>query len=164
MKGWKNCLRNQCVIILSEAILMAKLVEVMRQEIFNWELFQFSGDFPTKCEENSVPTILKTLCQCYLMSLMYTIKTIILWILDQFYNTTACAYVLMSNLEDTPQKTVNISKKEKPFSSLYRFEYSQSNQKQKDFKHIHRLGISISYNCVIELENCLVSAICKRFS
>ena len=29
----------------SEAILMAKLVKVMRQEIFDWKPFQFSGNF-----------------------------------------------------------------------------------------------------------------------
>ena len=43
----------------SEAILMAKLVKVMRQEIFDWKPFQFSGNFPLKCQENSIPTTLK---------------------------------------------------------------------------------------------------------
>ena len=28
---------------------------------------------------------------------------------------------------------------------------------------LHRLGNSISYNCVSELENCLVSSVCTRF-
>lgn len=40
---------------------MAKLVKVIRQEIFDWKSVNFSGSFPPNCQENSVPTILKTL-------------------------------------------------------------------------------------------------------
>ena len=38
---------------------MAKLVKVMRQDICDWKPFQFSGNFPPKCQENSIPTTLK---------------------------------------------------------------------------------------------------------
>ena len=44
----------------SEAFLMTKLVKLMRKEIFDMSSFQFSGNFPSRCQENSVPTILKT--------------------------------------------------------------------------------------------------------
>lgn len=42
----------------SEAISMAK---VIRQEIFDWNSFDFSGSFPPNCQVNSVPTTLKML-------------------------------------------------------------------------------------------------------
>ena len=40
----------------SEAILMARLAKIMSREIFNCKPFQFSGEFPLKCQENSIPT------------------------------------------------------------------------------------------------------------
>ncbi len=46
----------------SEAIAMAKLVKVIRHEIFNWQnSFTFSGSFPPNCQLHSVPTVVKTL-------------------------------------------------------------------------------------------------------
>ena len=44
----------------AEEFLMTKLAKIMRQEILEWDSFQFSGNFPHKCQENSVPTILHT--------------------------------------------------------------------------------------------------------
>ena len=38
---------------------MTKLIKIMRQEIFDFDSFCFSGTFPPKCQENSVPTVLK---------------------------------------------------------------------------------------------------------
>ena len=40
---------------------MAKLVKVIRQDIFEWAPFYFTGSFPPNCQENSVPPTLKTL-------------------------------------------------------------------------------------------------------
>ena len=39
---------------------MIKIVKILRQEIFESDSFQFSGKFPAKCQESSVPTILHT--------------------------------------------------------------------------------------------------------
>ena len=60
-EGLKKLLKNTMshCNFESEAILMAKLVKVMRQEICDRKPFQFSGNFPPKCQENSIPTTLK---------------------------------------------------------------------------------------------------------
>ena len=44
-----------------EAISMVKLVKVIRQEILEWGLFDFSGTFQMHCQANSVPNTLKML-------------------------------------------------------------------------------------------------------
>ena len=61
-QGFKKLLKDSTCIhdFESEAFLITKLVKLMRKEIFDASSFQFSGDFPPKCQENSVPTMLKT--------------------------------------------------------------------------------------------------------
>ena len=44
-----------------EAISMVKLVKVIRQEILEWGLFDFSGTFQMYCQANSVLNTLKIL-------------------------------------------------------------------------------------------------------
>jgi len=51
-----------CRDLQSEAISMAKLVKVIRQEIFfEWGSFDFSGSFQANCQAKSVPSTLKML-------------------------------------------------------------------------------------------------------
>ncbi|KAG1666280.1 putative aldolase class 2 protein [Nymphon striatum] len=45
----------------AEAISMVKLVKAVREEIFDWKLSQFTGSFKHNCQEESVPTSLKSL-------------------------------------------------------------------------------------------------------
>ena len=49
----------------SEAILMAKVVKIIRREVFERESFNFSGSFPCNRQDNSVSPALKRLCLCY---------------------------------------------------------------------------------------------------
>ena len=57
-EGMKKVLKESTVAKDIEPV-MANLVKTIRNEIFELGSFQFSGSFPPKCQENSVPFILK---------------------------------------------------------------------------------------------------------
>ena len=41
----------------SEALLISKVAKIIRQEIFQWKQFYFSGQFPPNCQSHSIPTL-----------------------------------------------------------------------------------------------------------
>lgn len=43
----------------AEALAMVKLEKVLRREMFDWNPFHFTGNFPSNCQSDSVPTTLK---------------------------------------------------------------------------------------------------------
>ena len=45
----------------SEALLVSKLTKIIRKEIFQWKKFHFTGKFPPECQNDSVPTLIKSL-------------------------------------------------------------------------------------------------------
>ena len=58
----------------SEAILMAKVVKIIRRDIFERESLYFSGSFPCNCQENFVSPALKTFMSMLLNGIMCKIK------------------------------------------------------------------------------------------
>ena len=87
---------------------MTKLVKIMRQEIFECDSFRFSGTFPPKCQEISVPTVLKNFLSM-LLNGPHVRNQDDLKLVLQFLNLCA----LMSNRKDLLLKAVDISKTEK---------------------------------------------------
>eukprot|EP00745_Piridium_sociabile_P034544 TRINITY_DN59427_c0_g1_i1.p2 TRINITY_DN59427_c0_g1~~TRINITY_DN59427_c0_g1_i1.p2 ORF type:complete len:251 (+),score=43.78 TRINITY_DN59427_c0_g1_i1:43-753(+) len=44
-----------------DAVILAKAAKIIREDIFDFDGFQFDGSFPPRCQETSVPTTLKML-------------------------------------------------------------------------------------------------------
>ena len=108
---------------------MTKLVKIMRQEISEWDTFQFSGNFPPKCQESSVPTILHSF-----MSILLNGPHV----QDQHDQESQASLTLSqlvcfnSKFRGRRSSTENTRhfKDREPATSLYRFEHSYSNKKQ----------------------------------
>ena len=79
----------------------------------------------------------------------------------QFLNLCA----LMSNRKDLLLKASSrhFKDRETPLPLYIGLNIHSQTRSKKLLNRLHRLGISISYNCVIELENCLASSVCTRF-
>ena len=145
----------------AEALAMAKLVKVVRQEIFEWAPFYFTGSFPPNCQENSVPPTLKTL----ISMLLYGPSV------QQQDNTESQAshtisqliYFNVKNKAPTVQNTRHIRDREPPLPLYIGLSVHTRTRSKKIVKLLNRLGISISYDCVLQLENLLANAVCNRF-
>ena len=145
----------------SEAISMAKLVKVIRQEIFNWNPFNFSGSFPPNCQALSVPTTLKTLVSMLLNGPN---------VQNQDVSESQVCLTLSQLIH------FNVKSKRKPSETNRHFKHRETplplyvglsihtlTRSKKIINNLHRLGISVSYSRVIELENSLTNALCKQF-
>ena len=131
----------------SEAILMAQLAKVMRQEIVNCKPFQFSGEFPLKCQENSIPTTLKTF-----ISMLFNGPDV----QDQD-NCESQACLTISQLVCFNMKSKRLSTesnrhhkdRETPLPLYIGLNIHTQTRSKKILNSLHKLGISISYKRVI---------------
>ena len=141
---------------------MTKLVKIMRQEIFEWDPFQFSGNFPPKCQESSVPTILHTF-----MSMLLNGPHV----QDQ-QDQDSQASLTLSQLvcfnskfrgRRSTKNTHHFKDRETPLPLYIGLSIHTQTRSKTILNHLHKLGISVSYKRVIEVENSLASALCTRF-
>jgi len=67
-KGMQNMLKEALKKrdFSENAAILAKAAMIIRNDTFNHQCFKFDGYFPSKCQENSLPSSLK-----YLISLIY---------------------------------------------------------------------------------------------
>ena len=162
-QGFKKFLRDSTSFrdFESEAFLMTKLVKLMRKEIFDTSSFHFSGDFPSRCQENSVPTMLKTF-----MSMLLSGPN-----LQHKDDHESQAYLTISQLicfntkskRSCAENNRHSKDREMPLPLYIGLNLHTQTRSKNLVNNLHKLGISISYKRVIELENHLASAICERF-
>lgn len=145
----------------SEAIAIAKLVKVIRQEIFDWNPFNFSGSFPSNCQSQSVPTILKTLISMLLngpnVQHNGVAESQVCLTLSQL------VYFNVKSGMNTAESKRHVKDRETPLPLYIGLSIHTKTRSKKIINSLHRLGISISYSRVIELENSLATAICTQF-
>ena len=145
----------------SEAILMARLAKIMKREIFNCKPFQFSGEFPLKCQENSIPTTLTTF-----ISMLLNGPDV-----QHQDNQESQACLTISQLvcfniksrRPSSESHRHFKDRETPLPLYIGLNIHTQTRSKKILNSLHKLGISISYKRVIEVENSLGSGICKRF-
>ena len=145
----------------SEAILMVKLAKIMRQEIFGWGPFEFSGNFPSNCQESSVPTTLKTF-----MSMLLNGPNVQHQDNSESQACLTISQLVCFNAKSKKQSTENnrhFKDRETPLPLFIGLNIHTQTRSKKLLNSLHRLGISISYNRVIELENSLAGTMCARF-
>ena len=140
---------------------MACLAKIMRREIFNCKPFQFSGKFPLKCQENSIPTTLTTF-----ISMLLNGPDV-----QHQDNQESQACLTISQLVCFKIKSRRPSSeshryfkdRETPLPLYIGLNIHIQTRSKKILNGLDKLGISISYKRVIEVENSLGSAIYKRF-
>ncbi|KAG1656278.1 LMBR1 domain-containing protein 2 [Nymphon striatum] len=148
-------------IFEAEAISMVKLVKAVREEIFDWKLSQFTGSFKHNCQEESVPTSLKSLISMLLNGPNVTGQ-------DET-ETQACLTISQlihfnaKNKAPVAKKSRHSKKREPPLPLYVGLNVHTLTRSKNLVNNLCMLGISVSYDRIIELENLLSDVVCKRF-
>lgn len=146
----------------SEALAMVKLIKAIRRDIFEWDGFDFDGTMPDGCQESSIPTSLKGMVSMLLNG--PNLK-------DQDGTVSqACLTIAQLIYFNVKHKTKpGVSQRhsqlhEPPVPIYLGLNIHTQTRSKKMVKCLHKLGICISYQRVMEIENMLATAVCKRFS
>ena len=144
----------------SEALLISKVAKIIRQEIFQWKQFHFSGQFPPNCQSHSIPTLLQSLISMLIngpnvknqnsteSQACLTISQLLLFHAKKFSDAV---------------RTRHCKDREPPLPIYLGLQIHTLTRSRKLVNSLYKLGVSISYNHVNELEKLLANAVCKHF-
>ena len=140
---------------------MVKVVKILRQEIF---AFQFSGKFPAKCQESSVPTILHSFMSMSLNGPHVQ--------LQDKHDQDSQASLTLSQLvcfntklrgrRSSTDNTRHFKDRETPLPLYIGLNIHTQARSKMLLNYFHKLGISVSYKRVIEVENFLSQCIVRK--
>ena len=142
--------------------ILAKAAKIIRNDIFDQDWFKFNGCFPPECQEDSLPTSLKSLVSLILSGpnlkdqdkresqACLTISQLI------FYN-------VKKRSSDSTVKVRHTLAREPPLPSYIGLNIHQLTRSRKIVQQLHKMGMCISYDRVIEVEDWIATSTCQRF-
>ena len=139
-----------------DALILSKAVKIIRKDIFNSSSFHFNGNFVGNCQSDCVPTNLK-----YLISMLLNGSSI----KDQGCTEsqsclTICQTILFNS---TARQSHGHSRKFEPPLPLYiGLKVHTLSRSQKLVAEFSHLGLSISYDRILQLENQIASSLCEH--
>ena len=164
-EGMKNMLRDALMKrdFSEDAATLVKAAKIIRKDIFNHQGFNFKGSFPTHCQENALPTSLKSLISMILEGT--SIKDV-----DQ-HDCQACltaAQTVLYNTKKRPSKKSEAQsrhtlEREPPLPIYIGINVHAMSRSKKLIQQLYKMGLSISYDRVMELEDQLATSACERF-
>ena len=147
--------------IESEAIFMAKLVKTIRMDMLDWAEYEFNGKFPPGCQEISVPASLKALVAMLLNGC--NVKN------QETGLSQPCltiAQLIFFNMKNRPSQGAterHVKHRQPPLPLFVGLNVHTETRSRKMVNTLYNLGISVSYQCVIDLEISLATTVCKHF-
>ena len=146
-----------------DAITLAKAATIIRTDIFNHSSFKFTGSFPPHCQENSLPSSLKLLTslifngpnlkdqdQCESQECLTVGQAIV-------YNTKK------RGSASCTAKTRHSPDHEPPLPIYIGLNLHQVTRSKKLIQQLHHMGICISYDRVLEVEDEIATAVSEQF-
>ena len=129
--------------------------------MFEWDGFEFHGQFPTECQEKSIPPSLKTLVAMLLNgpNASHHDATV----------SQACltiSQLVYFNAKDKTSVTTkprHCNAREPPLPLYIAINSHTQTRSKQMVSTWHKLGLSISYKRVVEVENKVASSVCKCF-
>ena len=145
-----------------DALTLAKVAKIIREDIFNRDNVKFTGNFPQNCLEDSLPACLKLL-----ISLIFNGTNL----KDQDrHETQACLTVCQAIVFNTKKiasssgvKTRHSSDHEPPLPIYIGVNIHQMARSKKLIQQLYHLGICISYNRVLEIEDGIAASVSVQF-
>lgn len=144
-----------------EALSMSRVAKSVRKEMAGVPLFKFSGTFPTDCQESSVPTSLRSLVSMLLygssindtnIAQSQSCLTICQTILFNYKATTSCK-----------PKSRHTKDREPPLPLYIGLNVHTLTRSKKMLTQLYEVGLSVSYERILEVEDWLTKAMCQRF-
>ena len=143
-----------------DALRMVQAATLVRKGIFHHEGFQFTGQFPPGCQEKSLPSIL----QC-LVSMILNGPNLI-----ESNDSQVCLTVgqtIVHNVKkrkpNSPTKVRHTLDREPPLPIYIGINIHALARSKKIIQQLHQMGISVSYDRVMQIEEWLATAVCERF-
>ena len=142
--------------------ILAKAATIIRNDIFSQEWFKFSGSFPPNCQEDCLPTTLKSLVSLILSG--PNLKD------QDKKESQACltiSQLIFFNVKkrsDSPAKPRHTLAREPPLPLYIGLNIHQLTRSKKIVQQLYKMGICISYDRVIEIEDEIATSICERFT
>ena len=140
-----------------------KVAKVIREEMFVHEHFKFSGSFPQNCQGASLPYGLKLLISMILDGTTSKATT----------DSQACLTISQLIVHNSKKKVVKVFSepkkgrhslsREPPLPIYFGLKVHSVNRSKKLIDELCSLGISISYDRVLQLENNIAFTMCKQF-
>lgn len=165
-EGMKKLLKNATSFrdYESEAILMAQTVKVLRREILSWKPLPFTGQFPPDCQVTALPTMLKLFVSMLLHG--QNVKSQQSELEEQASLTISQLIYFRTKCKSSVACTSKAwqSKEREPPLPLYIGLKLHTLTRSKDLvNNFSKLGVSVSYDRVMEIKGALVSAVCSQF-
>ena len=145
-----------------EAISLSRVCNSIRDEMFNTDFYQFSGSFPTGCEESSVPASLKSLVS----SLIYGPNIKDQNVINSQTCLSICQLILFNSKESVSR--ANTSRRhsrvrEPPLPSYVGLNIHTLTRGKKMISQMIYLCLSVSYHRLLEIQEGITKALCHRF-
>ena len=146
-----------------DAVVLAKAAKIIRNDIFDSQCFKFVGSFPPKCQEDSLPSSLKTLVSLILNG--FNLKD------QEKLESQACLTIgqlIFFNIKKRPTdsslKPRHNLVREPPLPIYAGLNIHQHTRSKKLIQQLYRMGVCISYDRIMEIEDWIATSTCTRFA
>ena len=158
-------LRKQSENYGSDAMTIYKAANIIRQDLFTMEKSQFEWKFVHNCQENSVPQSLRTLVgmilygTCIKTQLIHEVENQANLSISQLIKYNSC----IRRRKDSQKTTFHSKQRESPLPIYIGLLLHGETRKRGLVDKLNNLGLSISYNRVLEISTDLGNRVCERF-
>lgn len=144
-----------------DALLLAKAAKIVRKDIVHYNGFKFDGRFDSGCQQDSVPSTLKTLVSMLLNGADLKDQDSI----DSQANLTISQTILFNfkKRASSSVKSRHSLDREPPLPLYIGMKIHTETRSKKIITQLHNLGLSVSYDRVLQLESQLATAVCENF-
>ena len=165
-EGMRNMLKEALKkrVFSEDVDLLARAASIVRKDILGHKGFKFDGSFPEKCQETSLPSSLKTL-----ISLIFNGPN--LKKNQDRHESQACLTVGQAIVYNTKKRSAlktlsGVSRhsleREPPVPIYIGLKIHELTRSKYLIQQLYQLGICISYDRVMELEDWIATAMCER--
>lgn len=145
-----------------DALTLAKAATIIRNDILDHENFKFTGSFPSLCQERSIPSSLK-----YILSMIIrgpNLKD------QEKKDSQACLTIGQTIVYHTKKRTSPSAttsrhslEREPPLPIYIGLNVHTLTRSKKLIKQLYKMGISISYDRIMQIEDWIATSACERF-
>ena len=134
-----------------DALLLTKAARIVRKDIASHKRFHFDGKFGSSCQQESVLSTLKTIVFMLLNSADLKDQDF----MDSQENLTISQAILFNfkNSASSAAKNRHFSGREPPLPLYIGMKIHTEKRSKKIITQLHDLGLSVSYNRVLQLES-----------
>ena len=144
----------------SDAILLSKAAKIIREDIFSFHGFHFNGSFPDGCQQESVPTNLK-----YFVSMLLNGPNLTDQDSTDSQSCLTISQAIVFNIKKRGSTVANHSRHsldyEPPLPLYIGMNLHTQTRSKKLITQLYQLGLSVSYDRILQLENQLATSICE---